>query len=313
VKRNWLAPCAVVALALGSLAAASRARGEVGLGRSDFRAEEGPARVARGSACGSATGGRIVSAALLADELLLDLLPRERLAGVSYVVDWERSTPAFGRFPASIPRVSGASEELLLLAPSAVVVSDYTSGMTEAQLASAGVCVLRLRAPRTFDDLVAQTEELGAATRTEQAASDVTLSIRQRLAALDALPKAVGRRKRALLVQDPYAYGPRTLQDDCLRHAGLENALEPGKFSATPMLGIEQLVSLDPELVFLATDTEAPRPLRPERRPHGAGWAHLGALERGAAFEIPAAWMASISHHALDACESYARLARSSP
>ncbi len=254
----------------------------------------------------------MVSAALLSDELLLELLPRERLAGVSYVVDWKQSTPAFGRFPSTIPRVSGASEELLLLAPSAVVVSDYTSGATEAQLASAGVCVLRLRAPRTFEDLIVQTEELGGFIRTESRARELARSMRKRLAALEELPHPTGRR-RALLVQDPYAYGPRTIQDDCLRRAGLENALAPGKFAPTPQLGIEELMSLDPELVFLATDTEEPRPLRPERRPHGPGWAHLGALTRETAFEIPAAWMASISHHALDACEAYARLARSSP
>jgi iron complex transport system substrate-binding protein len=268
--------------------------------------------LARGSACGGVAKGRVVSAALLSDELLLELLPRDRLAGVSYVVDWKQSTPAFGRFPASIPRVSGASEELLLLAPSAVIVSDYTSGATEAQLASAGVCVLRLRAPRTFEDLIAQTEELGAVTETLPAARELTRSMRKRLAKLDRLPRLAGRR-RALLVQDPYAYGPRTIQNDCLRRAGLENALEPGKFSPTPQLGLEVLTSLDPELVFLATDTDEPRPLRPERRPHGAGWAHLGALTRGAAFEIPTAWMASISHHALEACEAYARLAGTPP
>ncbi len=308
---SWLAPSVALALALASLAAASRAPGEVDVGRGDFRAGEGePARLVRGAPCNRAGTGRVVSAALLSDELLLDTLPSSRLVGVSYVVDWKRSTPAYGRFPAAMARVSGAAEEVLLLEPESVVVSDYTSGATEAQLASAGVCVLRVRAPRTFEDLFAEAEELGLALSAEAAASRVVQTARARLATLASLPPP--RARRALLVQSPYAYGRRTLQDDCLRYAGLENALT-SDFAPTPTLSVERLASVAPDVVFLATDTEVPRPLRAAQRPRGAGFDQIAALERGAAFEIPASWMASLSHHALDACEAYAALARSVP
>jgi iron complex transport system substrate-binding protein len=313
--KSWLAPSLVLVLALGSLAAASKAPGEVDLGRGEFRTRSGePAHVAASVSCESLgdaerSSGKVVSSALLSDELLLEFLPRERLGGVSYVVDSEGSTPDRGRFPHDVPRVSGSAEEVLLLRPAMVVVSDYTSGAAEAQLSAAGLCVLRLRAPSTFDDLFTEALELGQASASGARAAAFVAKHRARLTALASLPPP-SRKMRALLVQDPYAYGPGTLQSDCLKYTGLENALD-ADFGKTPTLGVEQLLDLETDLVFLATDTPEPQPLREQRRPRGAGWSSI--LRAGRAFEIPSTWMASISHHAILACESYARLAREVP
>ncbi len=311
MKTNWLAPLAALALAVGSVAAASRVPGDVDLVvRGEPRTPEGgTAHVKRGRACGNEARGKVVSAALLSDELLLEILPLERFGGVSYVVDSAGSTPVSGRFPKSIPRVSGAAEDVLLRRPDTVVVSDYTSGAAEAQLGAAGVCVLRLRAPQTFDDLFAEALELGEATASRAAATALVERERARLAEL-ASPPSQERRARVLLVQDPYSYGPGTLQADCLRLIGLDNVLATNAFGKTPFLNVEQLLSLVPDFVFFASDTDAPRPLRPERRPAGAGWSRMRALAEGRAFEVPSPWMASISHHAVDACEAYARLVR---
>lgn len=313
MKTSWLAPLATLALALGSVTAASKVPGDVDLiGRGDYRAPgSGSAHVTRGSACVAEATGKIVSAALLADELLLELLPLARLGGVSYVIDSESSTPAFGRVPSSVPRVSGAAEDVLLLRPDAVILSDYTSGAAESQLGAAGVCVLRLRAPQTFEDLFAETLELGDATASRTEADALTLRTRARLTALR-VPAREARRPRVLLVQDPYAYGPGTLQADCLRLIGLENVLGDG-FGKTPFLNVEQLLSLEPDFVFFASDTIAPQALRDERRPTGAAWSRMRALEEGRAFEVPSSWMASISHHAARACEAYAHLVRGAP
>ncbi len=315
--KSWLAPSLVLVIVLGSLAAASKAPGEVDLGRGEFRTRPGePAHLALSASCEGLTATarsteKVVSSALLSDELLLEFLPRERLGGVSYVVDSEGSTPDFGRFPRDVPRVNGGAEEVLLLKPALVVVSDYTSGAAEAQLSAAGLCVLRLRAPSTFDDLFTEALELGQATSSEASARAFIEKNRKRLEAL-ASQSPPAHKLRALLVQDPYAYGPGTLQSDCLKYSGLENALD-ADFGKTPTLGVEQLLDLETDLVFLASDTTEPRALRETRRPRGAGWSSVRALAAGRAFEIPATWMASISHHAISACESYARLARDLP
>jgi iron complex transport system substrate-binding protein len=250
----------------------------------------------------------VVSVALLADEMLRDILPLDRFAGVSYVVDWPSSTPAPTRFPKSIPRLTGNTEQILAMRPDLVIVSDYNGGGAVAQLASAGVCVARLRAPRSVADIPQAFEELGKWTGTAPAATSRARELREEIARIAALRRSPPL--TALVLQGSFTYGKKTLQHSCLELAGLIDAAARAGLEGTPSLAAEQLLLLDPDVVFVSTDTEVPGSIRQSRLSAALPWRALRALRSGRVFELPSSWIGSMSHHVLKACHAYAELTR---
>lgn len=247
---------------------------------------------------------RIASAALLADELLLELVPKSRIAAVSFLVDEATITPLAGSVPRDLPRIGAAVEQVLELDPDLVVISDYSRLATANVLEAAGVSVFSVRAPTGFEELLVTIEQLGARVQSAQTAR-VTGALRARLHELARLPK-VKPAARALLLQGSFSYAAGSLQHDCLRRAGLVNALDFLGVSGTPELNVELLLAARPDVVFIA---HAGAPERMSALPAGYPW-HVLPAYPNRIFAVPEAWMASISHHALAACEAYARLVR---
>jgi ABC-type Fe3+-hydroxamate transport system substrate-binding protein len=103
------------------------------------------------------------------------------------------------------------------------------------------------------------------------------------------------------------------LQDDCLSRAGLINALAALSVSGVPSLTTELLLLAAPDVIFVADPALTPRPFSPEALPSGYPWQLLDAVRARRVHAIPSAWMSSISHHALKACEAYAALAEAAP
>lgn len=253
---------------------------------------------------------RVASVALAADEMLLELLPLSKLLAVSYVADWPSATPVSERFPKTMPRLSGTAEQILWSRPDLVVISDYNRGGMAAQLASAGVCVARLPAPRTFDDVLGAFARLGEWTHEGEVAAASAHALRDEIGRIAELGRGA-RPRRALVLQGSNAYGSGTLQDDCIRLAGFTNAA--AALAGTPTLSAEHILGLDPDVVFLSTDTAAARAARSERLSPAIPWRALRARRLGAVFEVPSSWVGSMSHHALRACRAYAETKRRMP
>jgi len=70
---------------------------------------------------------RVASMNLSADEILAEILPRDRLVGVTRFADERGTSNIVGRVPPSVFRFQKADmERLVALAPDLVVVSEYT-------------------------------------------------------------------------------------------------------------------------------------------------------------------------------------------
>lgn len=253
---------------------------------------------------------RVVSGSLLSDELLEGVLPWEKWAAVTYVVDWPTSTPAASRFPAGLRRTSGKTEDILSLAPDLVVVSAYNDALTVFQLEDLGLSVYSIPSPSTFEDLFEVWARLGDRVGEGARAREKIGAARQVLSEIRAIAESGGPRRRALLLQGMFSYGGTSLQGDALRQAGLENVLEDAAWGANPQVNAEQLLHLDPDVIYVAHDLDEPRRMTPGELPVGYPWTALRANETRSIIFVPSSWMASISHHALLASHAYAKWAR---
>jgi iron complex transport system substrate-binding protein len=252
---------------------------------------------------------RIVSAALAADEILLELVPPERLAAVSYLIDDPLASASAGRAPARAVRLLGAVEPIAALDGDLVIVGSFASAESIGLLGSTGAPVLALMRFSSFSDIQDNIELLGRATGEDAKAAALNAALRARLLAVSRLPKPE-RPPRVLALASGYVFGGGTLVDDCIRRAGARNAAAEAGLSAEGTLSMEVVLRSDPDLVVVSAPLSEPRRRATELLEPAELWRELAAVRRGAVHALPSAWLGSISQHAILALEALALLAR---
>ncbi|MFO0278051.1 MAG: transposase, partial [Planctomycetota bacterium] len=133
---------------------------------------------------------RIVAASLLATEVLLEILPRERLAGVHVLAADPRFSLVAGDVQ-GLPLVGADAEQLLAVRPDLVLCDAYTRPETLALLSSADVPVVVTADPASFDDIAANVQRIGRVVHREAEAAAMVLRMHERLRALAADAPAV--------------------------------------------------------------------------------------------------------------------------
>jgi ABC-type Fe3+-hydroxamate transport system substrate-binding protein len=252
---------------------------------------------------------RVVTASLLVEDLLLGILPEERWAGISFVVDWSSSTPASTLFSKKIPRVNGNAESILGARPDLVILSDFNQFSTIAQLSEAEVPVYRVKSPRDFDELFETWQELGERVGWAEVTRDRMAPYQARVRALRGSSPPL----RVLLLQGRFSYGPGSLHDACLHHVGLQNIVTDRARGTTPELGTEELATLQPDLVFYAASVESPREVVGGAIPTELPYRDFPASSAPHVYLFPEALLGSISQHVIEACEAYQSLAKALP
>jgi iron complex transport system substrate-binding protein len=251
---------------------------------------------------------RIVSIALADDEMLLDLVPPERLVGLTPYVDDPATSVSAIHAPAGAARVvEDEAEALLALQPDLVVSAGYTRSEPLVLLEAAGIPVIGTGAHATLEGVLSALTTLGDAVGEPNRARALVGSLRARIAAVSARPRPA-RPTRVLLWDGGYTYGAGTLQDDILRRAGGMNvASEAGMRGPVPLTE-EAAVALAPDVLVVPITDGALRSRAPELVGDAPVWRAVGAVQRGQVYGVPRAWMGSVSQHAVRALEAVATL-----
>ncbi|WP_035691734.1 ABC transporter substrate-binding protein, partial [Azospirillum halopraeferens] len=210
---------------------------------------------AASAAAPEAAPQRIVSLNLCADQLVVLLVERERIAALSELADSPSLSYVADRV-AGIPRTAGTAEEVLPLRPDLVMAGRYTAKPAVALLRAKGVPVLLLDIPRDFaairDQVRRVAQALGAEPRAEDllAAMDRTLS--EGAEGVDAGPR--GRRPVAVTLQaGGFTAGAGTLPDAVLDAAGLDNLATRSGLTGYGYLALETVVAGRPDLLIAET------------------------------------------------------------
>jgi len=194
----------------------------------------------------SAKPERVVSLNLCADQLLVLLLPRERIAALSPLAD-DPTLSAVADRARGIPRVRPAAEAVLPLAPDLAVAGPWGGAGAAGALARRGVPVLRLGLAESFDAIEEQLLRVGEAVGEIDKALAIAGEMRDALAAIG---QREGERPRALVWQARgFAPGRGTLADAVLAAAGFANAAPYAGYGFVPL---ERLLADPPDLLVTA-------------------------------------------------------------
>ena len=193
---------------------------------------------------------RVASVFLCTDEYLFRLLPRQRIAALSFL--------AADRYPVvstivdqveGIPLIPMSAEAVLAVKPDAVVLSEGTSAGVRRVLAAANIPVIDVPWANSLDDIRRITRAL--ATRLGVAAEGENL-IGEMDARLDAARALAPRPPVSALLYEPNGYsaaGPIT--SEVMAIAGVVNAAPALSPTRQGTIAVETVVARAPELLIL--------------------------------------------------------------
>ena len=243
---------------------------------------------------------RIVSLNLCTDQILLDLVPRERIAGLSELV----ADPTLsGRADAArgIPLLRGHAEEVLARAPDVVIAGDTSTPATLDLLERLGVRVVRVPTAMDFDGVRAMIRAVAAAAGAEARGAAMVARFDARLATLAPRTASGGPPPSVVVYQlNSLASGAGTMLDAIVRAAGLRNAAHELPLGPAGRLPLETLALDAPDMIVVTALPDAYRTTTADNLRHPAFRALL-ARRRSVMLPMPL-WMCG-TPDVLDAVE----------
>lgn len=210
---------------------------------------------------------RIVSLNLCTDQILVDLVGRERIAALSHLAT-DPALSAIAEEARGLVTIRGTAEEVLARDPDLVLTIAGSTPATVSLLERLGKRVLAVPLANDFDAVRSITRAIAQAVGEVQRGEQLLASFDARLAA--GAP-ADARRPSALVYQlNSLASGPGTLVDAMLTAAGFRNLARELPLGPAGRLPLETLVANPPDLVVLATAPDAFRTVAADNLRHPA-------------------------------------------
>lgn len=257
---------------------------------------------------------RIASCSLATDEISLELLKRghheHRLIAVSRLADsseYSNIQPV----PKDLKGRCGTElESLLSLRPDLILLAPYTRVEFVHQVKSAKIATFTTEKPDSLEKIEKTIEDLGARIGEGPSSESLLRDFRaQRAAFRDRRDKSKKRPRLLHMFGDGSFSGAGTMFDAIAKEVGAVNVIAEIGVKGWPKLSLEQIVTLNPDLVVLAGDpSDQPKTLKSLQSIPGIK--ELTAVREGRVLVIPEPELGAVSHHVLKAIEKLSQALR---
>ena len=240
---------------------------------------------------------------LSADEILIEILPLDRLVSVTRWADSSENGNIAGRVPASIFRIQKADlEQLVALQPDLVVVSEYTDADFLKQLETSGMRYHRIEGLATLAGIRRAIVDLGRAVGEEAAATRLVTRFDATLRDIERRLAGVGK-PRILYWSSGMTAGADTAIGTLIEAAGAVNVgREMGLTGIVPP-GSERAFVADPDAILVGTWPRAVQAVKDEPL-----LGKLRAVREGRIVALPTSLLVALSQHTAEACWRLAAL-----
>jgi iron complex transport system substrate-binding protein len=192
---------------------------------------------------------RIVSINACLDPVLVELVPRERIAALSrYSSDpWRSSISDVAR---QLPATRESAEEIVMLKPDVVLASRHTALQTRHALERVGVHLELFDVPRSIESSLAQVKRLAELLQEPARGQELIARIEQ---AVERSKPPAGTRQLTAAIFQPggMSAGAGTITDDLMNTVGLTNAATRAQLSGYRVIPLESLLSMAPDIVLI--------------------------------------------------------------
>jgi iron complex transport system substrate-binding protein len=192
---------------------------------------------------------RIVTLNACADQIVVDLVPRERIRAVSHLAA-DPLTSAVAEKARGIPWTRGNAEEVLAFDPDLVIAGEYTTPATVALLERLGLKILKVPGASDFEGVRSVTRLIADAVGEREKAERLLADFDRRVGA--ASTSEAGRPMAVVYQVNNLASGPGSIADNVLRAAGFSNLTAELNLGPGGQLPLELLVADPPDLIVLS-------------------------------------------------------------
>lgn len=240
---------------------------------------------------------RVASLNLTSDEVLVEILPKDRLVGVTRWADDPETSNVAGRVPPEIYRFPKADmERLVALHPDLAVVSEYHDADFLRLFEKSGLRYHRMSGLDSLSGIRAALLALGKAAGADEAAARLVARFDETLR--DVERRLAGApRPRVLYWANPHTAGRGTAYGSLVECAGAVNVGSELGLTGIVPLSAERVFQADPDY-FLVGGWERSRealeahPLLKQAR----------AVRDRHVVEMPTPLLVTLSHYAADSC-----------
>ncbi|MCC7397476.1 MAG: ABC transporter substrate-binding protein [Planctomycetes bacterium] len=244
---------------------------------------------------------RIVAGSVFAAEVLIELVPRGRIAAVHELA----AMPEYSLVAAAVadlPRVGPEPEQLLQARPDLVVIDAFTRAETQALLDAAGVPIVRMAAASSFDDIATNIRRLGELVYANTAAERLVATMHARRGELAARGERLARWRLCGLDGALHSYGRGSLFDAVVTTAGAHNLMAENGGDAFRRLDVEEVLGWRPDAIVLSGTSGGAAQDKDWLLQH-PGLRLLPCVARDRLLFVPPALLATTSHHLVDAVD----------
>jgi iron complex transport system substrate-binding protein len=193
---------------------------------------------------------RIVSLDLCTDQLMIELVARERIAAVTHLAA-DASVSAIPERARGIPITHGGAEDVLRLDPDLVLAGPFGVRGTVDLLQRLGRRVVIVPQPQDISGVRAAVETVAEAVGEPAKGAALVADFDRRLAALP--PRNPGVGPAALIYQIGGSVSGGSLADAALAAAGFRNAASSYRLTRGGQVPLEVLVADPPDLLVLTS------------------------------------------------------------
>lgn len=196
---------------------------------------------------------RIVSLDLCADQLLVDLVSRERIAAVTHLAS-DPSVSAIPERARGLPVTRGGAEDVLRHDPDLVLAGPYGVSPTVSLLRRLDRNVVVVPLAADLEGVRTAVRQVARAVGEEARGEAMVRAFDARLAGVPQNGDRAGQRASALIYQvGGSASGAGTLAQSALEAAGYRNASADYVLTRAGQVPLEALVAQPPDLLVLAS------------------------------------------------------------
>lgn len=244
---------------------------------------------------------RIVSLNVCTDQILVDLVPKGRIAAVTHLAT-DPLTSAKPERAAGIMQTRGGAEDVVALKPDLVLVGEYSTPATTDLLRRLGVRVEAVALPQSIAGVRDVIRRL--ATLLDEPTNGETLiaDMDRRIAAAERASLAPP--PRALIYQvNNFVAREGSLVDEAMRLAGFANAAQQLHYAHGGQVGVEDIILSRPDVLIVASGPDAYRTTVADNLRHPA---LLKAKTWKSELLLPWPLWLCATHHVADAIERLA-------
>jgi iron complex transport system substrate-binding protein len=193
---------------------------------------------------------RIVSTFLCTDEYVFRLVPRHRIAALSYeATDRHPVVSTIADRAKGIRTIHPSTETVLSLAPDLVVMYAGTNPRLHLNLKKLGIAVLDVPWANSLADVRAVTTMLGDRLGAPDAAKKMLAGMDRKIA--DARAAAPRPPVKAILYEPNGYAGAGGITDEVMALSGIANAVPQARLTRMGTLPVEAVIAARPELLIL--------------------------------------------------------------